>query len=57
MLVEVRRTEQGLEDRPMYFISSNAHSIVNLVTGYARSREGEIISWVEAAGPDTAGPR
>jgi hypothetical protein len=44
--------EQGLEDRPMYFISSNAHSIVNLVTGYARSREDEIISWVEGTGPD-----
>src|SRR3954469_15621325 len=44
--------EQGLEDRPMYFISSNAHSIVNLVTGYARSREEQIIGWVEAEGPE-----
>ena len=44
--------EQALEDRPIYFISSNAHSIVNLVTGYARSREDEIIAWVEASGPE-----
>jgi hypothetical protein len=44
--------EQALEDRPMYFISSNAHSIVNLVTGYARSREDQIIGWVEAEGPE-----
>jgi Family of unknown function (DUF6909) len=44
--------EQALEDRPMYFISSNAHSIVNLVTGYARSREDQIIAWVEAEGPE-----
>src|SRR3954470_3071339 len=44
--------EQALEDRPMYFISSNAHSIVNLVTGYARSREDEILAWVEAGGPE-----
>jgi hypothetical protein len=50
----VRRAlaEQGLEDRPMYFVSSNAHSIVNLVTGYARSREHEIINWVEHEGPE-----
>jgi hypothetical protein len=44
--------EAALEDRPMYFISSNAHSIVNLVTGYARSREDEIIAWAEAEGPE-----
>jgi hypothetical protein len=44
--------EHALEDRPMYFISSNAHSIVNLVTGYARSREDEIIAWVDAGGPE-----
>ena len=45
----VRRTleEQGLEDRPIYFVSSNAHSIVNLVTGTAREREQEITEWVE----------
>jgi hypothetical protein len=44
--------EGALEDRPMYFISSNAHSIVNLVTGYARSREDEIVAWAEAEGPE-----
>ena len=44
--------EHALDDRPMYFISSNAHSIVNLVTGYARSREEEIVAWMEAGGPD-----
>ncbi len=44
--------EHALDDRPMYFISSNAHSIVNLVTSYARSREHEIVDWMEAGGPD-----
>jgi hypothetical protein len=44
--------EHALDDRPIYFISSNAHSIVNLVTGYARSREPEIVDWVEASGPE-----
>jgi hypothetical protein len=44
--------EHALDDRPLYFISSNAHSIVNLVTGYARSREDEIVAWMDAGGPD-----
>ena len=38
--------EHSLEDRPIYFVSSNAHSIVNLVTGTAREREQEITDWV-----------
>ena len=38
--------EHTLEDRPIYFVSSNAHSIVNLVTGTAREREQEITDWV-----------
>jgi hypothetical protein len=41
--------EQRLEDRPIYFVSSNAHSIVNLVTGTAREREREITEWVDAS--------
>jgi Family of unknown function (DUF6909) len=45
----VRETlsEQGLEDRPLYFVSSNPHSIVNLLTGTAREREAEITEWVD----------
>ena len=34
--------EHDLEDRPIYFVSSNAHSIVNLVTGHRpRARAGD----------------
>jgi hypothetical protein len=29
---------RGLLDRPLYFVSSNLHSIVNLASGYARRR-------------------
>src|SRR5215217_104727 len=43
---------QGLSDRPFYFVSSNTHSLVNLVTDTARSREGDIIAHIEANGPD-----
>jgi hypothetical protein len=50
----VRRAlaDQSLEDRPMYFASSNPHSIANLVSGTARRRENEITAWVESDGPD-----
>ena len=43
---------QGLSDRPIYFVSSNTHSLVNLVTDTARSREAEIVAHIEAHGPD-----
>ena len=36
----------------MYFVSSNPHSLVNLVSGTARRREAEVTNWVEADGPD-----
>jgi hypothetical protein len=44
--------EHALEDRPMYFVSSNPHSLVNLVSGTARRREDEVTAWVETDGPD-----
>jgi len=39
--------ERGLADRPLYFISSNTHSIVNIATGVARDREDELVRFVE----------
>jgi hypothetical protein len=44
--------EHALDDRPMYFVSSNPHSMVNLVSGTARRREDEVTAWVETDGPD-----
>jgi hypothetical protein len=44
--------EHALDDRPMYFVSSNPHSLVNLVSGTARRREEEVTAWVETDGPD-----
>jgi hypothetical protein len=43
---------QGLSDRPIYFVSSNTHSLVNLVTDTARSREDEIVAHIDEHGPD-----
>jgi hypothetical protein len=45
-------TDQGLSDRPIYFVSSNTHSLVNLVTSTAGASEDEIVSFVESRGPD-----
>ena len=44
--------EHALEDRPMYFVSSNPHSMVNLLSGTARRREDEITAWLDRDGPD-----
>jgi hypothetical protein len=50
--VRASMEEQGLGDRPVYFVSSNPHSIVNLVTATARSGETEIVKFVEEHGPE-----
>ena len=42
----------GLADRPLYFVSSNTHSLVNIVTGVARQHEDELVSFVEAMPED-----
>jgi len=39
--------EQGLVDRPLYFVSSNTHSLVNIATGVAREREQVLVDFVE----------
>ena len=36
----------GARDAPVYFVSSNAHSLVNVLTGVARRIEMEIVDWI-----------
>ena len=50
--VRAKLTDQALSDKPMYFVSSNTHSLVNLVSTDAGASEDEIVDWVEANGPD-----
>src|SRR5580765_5372855 len=38
--------ELGARDAPIYFVSSNAHSLVNVLTGVARRIETEIVDWI-----------
>jgi len=39
--------KRTLGDAPLYFASSNTHSLSNLVTGLAREREDELVAFVE----------
>jgi hypothetical protein len=38
------------EDRPVYFISSNTHSLVNLLSGFTRKWEEQLTRYIEDAG-------
>jgi hypothetical protein len=40
----------GLGAAPLYFVSSNTHSLVNLLSGDARAREDELVAWLERSG-------
>ena len=43
----IEKSYPELMDRPMYFISSNTHSIVNLLTGYALRFREELLQFLE----------
>ena len=47
---ELRR--EGLTERPLYFVSSNTHSLVNIATSVARDREQELVAFVETMDDD-----
>jgi len=42
--------QRRLLGRPIYFVSSNLHSLVNLVSGYAPRRAGTVWSFLEQSG-------
>jgi len=54
--VRERLAARQLEDRPIYFVSSNTHSLSNLVTGIARRREDELLAYLESL-PESDGLR
>ncbi|MEE9617182.1 MAG: hypothetical protein V3T90_09275 [Anaerolineae bacterium] len=41
-----------LSERPVYFISSNVHSVVNVLSGFAPRREDKLLRFVEDRGED-----
>jgi hypothetical protein len=39
----------ALAERPAYFVSSNTHSLINLLSGFALRHRDELIGWLEEA--------
>jgi hypothetical protein len=46
--------EMGLGEAPIYFVSSNVHSLVNVLSGVARKFEREIVDLVARIDPELA---
>jgi hypothetical protein len=44
--------EMGLRESPIYFVSSNTHSLVNVLTGVARHFENDILDFVRTNDPE-----
>jgi len=44
--------EMGVRDAPIYFVSSNAHSLINVLTGVAREFDSEIRDWIRRNHPE-----
>jgi hypothetical protein len=50
--VHAQLGEERLLEAPMYFVSSNTHSLVNIATGVAREREDGLVRFVETLPED-----
>jgi Family of unknown function (DUF6909) len=44
--------ELGARDAPIYFVSSNAHSLINVLTGVATRIEDEVVDFIRRTDPD-----
>jgi len=42
-----KQTEHLIRERPVYFVSSNMHSLANLISGHALAHERELIAYIE----------
>lgn len=53
---ELRRAAEqsgvDIEQRPVYFVSSNTHSIVNLLTGFAQRYEEDLVNYIRTYNPE-----
>jgi len=45
--IEQQLDEIDIEDRPVYFVSSNTHCLVNLLTGFAQREERSLVEYIE----------
>lgn len=49
----IEKERPGILETPVYFVSSNTHSLPNLLTGYALKKKKEIISFLEQHGSNS----
>jgi hypothetical protein len=50
--VSAELVAESLAERPLYFVSSNTHSLANIATGTARELEDELVAFVETLPED-----
>jgi hypothetical protein len=51
--VDQKTPDIPFEDRPIYFVSSNAHSLANMLSGFALQREQDLVQYIQENGsPD-----
>jgi hypothetical protein len=48
--IEDSLPELRLPERPIYFVSSNTHSLINLLSGFALRHTAELLAYLNAAG-------
>ncbi len=46
----IQRAVPSLRDRPVYFVSSNTHSLVNILSGFALNNEANLVRFLERPG-------
>lgn len=46
----IERTFPEVQERPVYFVSSNIHSILNIVSGFALQHEDELVAYLHQSG-------
>ncbi len=44
--------QQTVRERPIYFVSSNTHSIINLLSGYSSANREQILDFIQRDKPD-----
>ncbi len=55
--IEPSQTGADGNSRPVYFVSSNSHSLANLLGGYAHVHRGDLIEFARRKNPEGLAPR
>src|SRR5205085_1959456 len=50
--IQAELDAMGLSEAPIYFVSSNVHSLVNVLSGTARRFESRVVDWTRQRDPE-----